>query len=120
MILDGSFVPESLPPWSFPLLGVIPLPDVIERVAAEYPELDPHRYVGQITLPKLFIQSPQDVVTPFFGAERLYELAPEPKQLVEVFGGHILPSILDPQYAEYLRRFLAQVTGERLGSFLRR
>lgn len=113
MILDGSFVPESLPPWSFVLVGVIPLPEVIERVAAECAELAPYRYIGQITLPKLFIQSPQDVVTPFFGADRLYELAPEPKQLVEVFGGHILPSILDPHYAEYLQRFLAQVASEQ-------
>lgn len=106
IILHGAFVPESIPPWSFPLVGVIPLPEVIERVAAEHAELDPYRYIEQITLPKLFLQSPQDFVTPFVGAEQLYELAPKPKQLVEVFGGHSLPPILDPHYAEHLRVFL--------------
>ncbi len=106
VILHGAFVPESIPPWSFPLVGVIPLPEVIERVAAEHAKLDPYRCIEQITLPKLIIQSPQDLVTPFVGAEQLYELAPEPKQLVEGFGGHILPPILDPQYAEHLRVFL--------------
>lgn len=109
IVLDGSFVPESLPPWSLPLVGVIPFPDVIEKVVAEHAELDPHRYIEQITLPKLFVQSPQDLVTPFFGAEQLYELAPEPKQLVEVFGGHGLPPILDPHYAEHVRAFLNRV-----------
>jgi len=113
VILHGSFVPELLPPWSFPLVGVIPLPEVIERVATEYAELDPYRHSEQITLPKLFIQSPQDLITPLVGAERLFDLAAEPKQLVEVFGGHSLPPILDPDYAEHLGVFLAQVVGDQ-------
>lgn len=109
IILHGAFVSESIPPWSFPLVGVIPLPEVLERVAAEHAELDPYRYIEQITLPKLFIQSPQDLITPLIGTQRLYKLASEPKLLVEVFGGHILPPILDPQYAEHLCSFLTSV-----------
>ena len=109
IILHGAFVSESIPPWSFPLLGVIPAPEVIDRVAAEHRKLDPYGNIEQITLPKLFIQSPQDLVTPFVGAELLYELAPEPKQLVEVFGGHSLPVLIEPNFAEHLRIFLDSV-----------
>ncbi len=109
IILHGAFVSESIPPWSFPLVGVIPLPEVLERVAAEHGELNPYGNIEQITLPKLFIQSPQDLATPFAGAELLYELAPEPKQLVEVFGGHSLPVLIEPSFAEHLRIFLDSV-----------
>jgi pimeloyl-ACP methyl ester carboxylesterase len=116
IVFEGSFVPESLPPWALPLVGVIPLPEVVEKVAAEYPELDPYNYIEHITLPKLFIHSPQDLVTPLFGAKQLYELAPEPKQFVEVSGGHGLPLILDPTYAEHLQTLLDRVVRGENGS----
>ena len=113
VILDSPFLPESLPAWSLPLLGVPPDTEVIDDVIAAYPELDPHRYIEQITLPKLFIHSRQDVVTPFAGAEEMYQLAPEPKQFVEVLGGHTPPPLLDPLYIEGLSEFLRDVTVEQ-------
>lgn len=109
VVLDGSFERDSLPLSSYAAIGVLPLPEVIDAVYAAYPELDPSQYVGQVTLPKLFLQSPQDGITPLAGAERLFELAPEPKQFCEVFGGHVLSWALDPGYAECLSAFLDQV-----------
>lgn len=106
VIVDGSFDGYSLPLTSYLTVGVIPFPEVLPRVYAAYPELEPTQYVGIITLPKLFLQSPQDIVTPLAGARRLFELAPEPKQFSEVFGGHVLSSVLDWGYAECVATFL--------------
>lgn len=110
VILDGSFEIESLPPTSYSAIGVVPFPEVLNRLYETYPELEPTQYVGHISLPKLFIQSPQDVTTPLVGAERLYELAPEPKQWCEVFGGHVLSSVLDADYADCVTVFLEDLT----------
>jgi pimeloyl-ACP methyl ester carboxylesterase len=106
VILEGSFVFDLLPPKSFLLIGIVPLPRVLDRLPQE---LDPYRNVGQITLPKLFLQSPQDLTTPIEGARRLFELASEPKQFVEVFGGHTLAAVLDPEYPAHLNEFLLRV-----------
>ncbi len=112
MMVDGSFDRDSLPPWSVMAVGILPLPEVGEQVVAEYPELDPAQYISRITIPKLFIQSPQDVITPIVGSQRLFALAPEPKQFCEVFGGHVLSSVLDPSYADCVATFLASVTAD--------
>jgi uncharacterized protein len=112
-IFDGSFVNEGLPVWTALVFGVIPFPEIVEQVTAMYPELDPYQYIGQISLPKLFLQSPQDIITPMPGAERLFELTPEPKTFHEVFGGHLLPSVLDPNYREFLKEFLTPLMTER-------
>ncbi|MCG3128243.1 MAG: hypothetical protein CHACPFDD_03120 [Phycisphaerae bacterium] len=106
VILQGSFVPDLLPRKSFLLAGVVPLPEVIARLPQE---LDPYGNIGLITLPKLFLQSPQDLTTPIEGAHRLFELASEPKRFVEIFGGHALPPVLDPRYRQHVADFLDEV-----------
>jgi len=113
VIFDGSFVNENLPVWTSFLFGVIPFPEAVEVVTAMYPELmDPYRHIERITLPKLFLQSPQDIVTPIAGARQLFDLAPEPKTFRETFGGHMLPPVLDPNYSEYLKEFLTPLMKE--------
>ncbi|MBN2560942.1 MAG: alpha/beta fold hydrolase [Phycisphaerae bacterium] len=102
-ILEGSFTTETLPPWSLLLAGIIPWANAIDHVPQE---LDPSQYIDHITIPKLFLQSREDLVTPFSGAERLCDLAPEPKQFVEVIGQHTLAVLHDPSYAEHLKTFL--------------
>ena len=109
IVLDGSFERESAPATSYPGIGVIPTPDVIESLYAAYPELDLALRVTQVHLPKLFIHSPQDTITPLIGAERLFELAPEPKQWCEVYGGHMLSCVLDPDYAACVAAFLDEL-----------
>lgn len=108
VILEGSFVPDLLPPTSFLLAGVVPLPEVIARLPQK---LDPYGNIGQVAPPKFFLQSPQDLITPIEGARRLFELASEPKQFVEVFGGHTLAHLLDPGYSEHVARFLNEARG---------
>ncbi len=106
VIVDGSFDGYSLPLTSYLAVGVIPFPEVLQKVYAAYPELEPTQYVGLIMLPKLFLQSPQDVVTPLAGARQLFERATEPKHFCEVFGGHVLSSVLDRGYTDCVATFL--------------
>lgn len=103
VILEGSFTIEVLPPWSALLAGIVPWANAIDHMPQE---LIPSQYVDHITIPKLFLQSREDLVTPFPGAEQLYDLAPEPKQFIEVIGQHTLAMLFDPHYAEYLKSFL--------------
>jgi uncharacterized protein len=110
IILEGSFTPESLPSWTYQPVGVIPAPDEFEGRDAPYAGLNPYNYISQIALPKLFVQSPDDPVTPISGARQLYALAIEPKQFIELEGGHTLAAIVDPNYPGYLKTFLDKVT----------
>lgn len=110
VVLQGSFVPDLLPPKSYLLAGILPLPEVIARRPQE---LDPYQNIEQITLPKLFLQSPQDLTTPIEGARRLFELAIEPKKFLEITGGHALAPVLDPDYPGYLLSFLDEVLSEQ-------
>jgi uncharacterized protein len=109
VVLDGSFERDSVPSSSYPAIGVLAYAVVIAELYIQYADLDSTQYIGQVTLPKLFIQSPQDTTTPIVGAQRLFELAPEPKEFCEVFGGHTLSSVLDPGYGECLATFLDSV-----------
>lgn len=106
VILEGSFLPDSIPPFSLLLVGVVPWANVIDSVPAE---LDPNRYIADIAVPTLFLHSRADGVTPFDGATRLYERATGPKQFVEVAGQHILAVYEDPAYAEVLKTFLDEL-----------
>jgi pimeloyl-ACP methyl ester carboxylesterase len=51
--------------------------------------------VKRITAPMLFIHSPEDAVIPIEEGRRLFEAANQPKQFVEVRGGHIDPADVD-------------------------
>ena len=44
--------------------------------------------IGAITAPKLIIHSPDDEIIPFAMGRALYEKAAEPKQFLEIKGGH--------------------------------
>jgi hypothetical protein len=44
--------------------------------------------VSKITIPKLFIHSPQDEIIPFAHGRYLYENASLPKEFLEIRGGH--------------------------------
>ena len=45
--------------------------------------------IGRITMPKLFLHSPTDVVIPIAHGRALFAAAAEPKRFVEVQGGHM-------------------------------
>ena len=103
IILEGSFTADSLPTWAYLLMGVLPWAVDVEAV---YPELDSKTNITQVTVPILFIQSRDDTITPFAGAEQLYNLATASKDLVEVYGEHTTSWIADLRYAKILRDFL--------------
>ena len=44
--------------------------------------------VGKVTAPVLVVHSPRDDIVPYTHAERLYAAANEPKELLEIAGGH--------------------------------
>jgi pimeloyl-ACP methyl ester carboxylesterase len=64
-----------------------------------------HR-VGAIHAPMLFLHSPEDVVIPFAEGRKLFDAAPEPKQFVEVTGGHVYASETDPNFFPAIATFL--------------
>lgn len=106
VILEGVVQQDVLAGFGYQLLGVPPSPEAFTRIPDE---LIPQKNVPRINMPKLFVQSREDELTPFVGAERLNELASEPKQLVAVTGGHGLSVYTDPTYADKIRAFLDDV-----------
>jgi fermentation-respiration switch protein FrsA (DUF1100 family) len=44
--------------------------------------------VRQLSMPKLFIHSPEDQVVPFWIGEKLFLAAREPKEFLTIYGGH--------------------------------
>ena len=114
VILEGSFTIEIIPPWSLLLAGIIPWANAIDHAPQE---LDPTQYIDHITIPKLFLQSREDLVTPFSSAAQLCDLAIEPKQFVEVIGQHTLAVLHDPNYAEHLKTFLDDLATTNLAGW---
>lgn len=62
--------------------------------------------IDKIGSPILFLHSREDVVIPFEEGRRLFDAAPQPKQFVEVAGGHIYASEKDPRFFPAIRAFL--------------
>ena len=58
----------------------------INLIASQrFPSLD---RIASISMPKLFLHSPEDTVIPYAHGRRLFEAARAPKRLVDVRGGH--------------------------------
>ena len=62
--------------------------------------------IQQIGSPVLFLHSPEDVIIPIAEGRRLFDAAPQPKQLVEVSGGHVYAAERDPKFFPAIRAFL--------------
>jgi len=63
--------------------------------------------VRALDLPKLFIHSPDDEVVPYWIGQKLFEAAGQPKEFLEIHGGHNDGSIAeDPLAAEEFIRVL--------------
>ncbi len=64
--------------------------------------------VKRISSPMLFLHSPDDEIIPIEEGRRLFHAAREPKQFVEIAGGHIRPADDDaPRMFGAIRTFLA-------------
>jgi fermentation-respiration switch protein FrsA (DUF1100 family) len=62
--------------------------------------------VGAIHSPVLFLHSPEDIVVPIAEGRRLFGAANDPKQFVEVAGGHVYASEKDPRFFSFVQAFL--------------
>lgn len=62
--------------------------------------------IGKVGSPVLFLHSPDDVVIPIAEGRRLFDAALQPKQFVEVAGGHVYASEKDPHFFVAINAFL--------------
>lgn len=68
------------------------------------------RKIGDISIPKLCVHSPQDEVVPYELGRLLFDTASEPKEFLEVRGGH--NDERGARYSSGILRFLDRVLGE--------
>ncbi|MCA9256673.1 MAG: alpha/beta hydrolase, partial [Phycisphaerales bacterium] len=108
LVVEGSFT-ETLPTWAFTLLGIAPDPIAFSRIPDE---LVSANNIVNVTIPKRFLHSRDDLTTPIGGARQLYELAPDPKSFFETFGIHLDAINRDPAYEPALVEFLDEVSGD--------
>ena len=64
------------------------------------------RKIDKVGSPLLFLHSTADEIIPIEEGRRLFEAAPQPKQFVEVTGGHVYASEKDPRFFPAVRSFL--------------
>jgi fermentation-respiration switch protein FrsA (DUF1100 family) len=64
--------------------------------------------IRDIHAPLLFLHSPEDAVVPIGEGRRLFDAAHDPKEFVEVRGGHVNAAERDPRFFEYVRQFLME------------
>jgi fermentation-respiration switch protein FrsA (DUF1100 family) len=64
--------------------------------------------INGVTAPKLFLHSAGDDVVPIEEGRRLFDAAPQPKQWIQVTGGHVYAAEKDPTLFEHVRQFLIE------------
>ncbi|HWL94114.1 MAG TPA: alpha/beta fold hydrolase [Phycisphaerae bacterium] len=109
LMLEGSFLQESLPASALFFMGITPSPLAYNHIPAE---LDADTNVMQITLPKLFLHARDDEIAPFDSAMELYEIALEPKFFVPLSGLHVFSILVDHNYGPRIQEFLDAVTAD--------
>lgn len=96
--------------------GFTSVPDMGETLFPHLPVRLISRYhyntlgkVGRIASPKLVIHSPQDEIVPYEQGRRIFEAAREPKEFLEISGGHNEGFLISgPAYVQGLDRFLTR------------
>jgi len=66
------------------------------------------RKIDGVKSPKLFLHSAGDDVVPIEEGRRLFDAAPQPKQWIQVQGGHVYAAERDPAFFGYVRQFLTE------------
>jgi fermentation-respiration switch protein FrsA (DUF1100 family) len=64
--------------------------------------------IGAVKAPKLFLHSRGDTIIPIEEGRRLFDAAPQPKEWVEVTGGHVHAAEKDPTFFQHVQRFLVE------------
>ncbi len=93
---------------SLPALGSKFFPYLPVRLISRYKYANIDK-VNKISLPKLFVHSPQDEIIPFEHGTALFEKALEPKEFLKITGGHNDGFLLAGRsYVEGLDRFISR------------
>src|SRR5262249_17019352 len=73
--------------------------------------------IGAVRGPMLFLHSRGDTIVPIEEGRRLFDAAPQPKEWIEVTGGHGYGAEKDPIFFQHVRQFLVErgVLSEREG-----
>ncbi|HEX4566048.1 MAG TPA: alpha/beta hydrolase, partial [Vicinamibacterales bacterium] len=66
------------------------------------------RKIDGVKSPKLFLHSAGDEIVPIEEGRRLFDAAPQPKQWIQVRGGHVYAAERDPAFFGYVRTFLSE------------
>jgi fermentation-respiration switch protein FrsA (DUF1100 family) len=100
VILEGA-------PASLVDIGRLRYPFIPIRLVMRNP-FDSIVKIRDIHAPLLFLHSPEDAVVPIAEGRRLFDAAHDPKEFVEVRGGHVNAAERDPRFFEYVRQFLME------------
>jgi hypothetical protein len=87
LVVEGAYT--SVPDRGQELYPVLPVKFIASQRFASIEK------VGRLTLPKLFLHSPEDDIIPIAHGERLLAAAAEPKRMVRVAGGHMAAYKID-------------------------
>lgn len=101
VILEGA-------PASIVAIGAQRYPLFPVRLIIRNPFESIHKIDG-VKAPKLFLHSRGDEIVPIEEGRRLFDAAPQPKQWIEVTGGHVYAAERDPAFFDHVRRFLSEL-----------
>lgn len=104
LILEGAFSSGlDMAKTIYPFIPRLFLPDIFRSSAQ----------IGKVKEPKLFIHSKVDEIVPIILAQKLYQLAPEPKQFLEIIGGHNTAYIdAEAEYLAAIDNFITKIKNE--------
>jgi hypothetical protein len=101
LILESTFT-------SVPALAAEVYPLLPSRLLNRF-EYDTERYLAAVACPVLIIHGREDEITPFEHGRKLFSVAPQPKEFVELEGGHNDAYVRSGvRYREAIVAFLAQ------------
>jgi len=100
LIVDSSFPSAAdMAKYLFPVI-----PSFVFKT-----KLDSTSKITNLTMPKLFIHSQDDETVPFKLGKKLYELAPQPKEFLQMRGGHNDSHAIDqPSFIDGISQFIAK------------
>ncbi len=107
VILEGAFSSgRDMAKIIYPFIPGIFLPNIFKN----------SEQIIKVKEPKLFIHSKVDEIVPLALARKLYNLAPEPKEFIEIIGGHNTAYIdAEEEYLASLVDFLQKINKNKKG-----
>ena len=99
MIVEGAFL--SIPARGAELYPYLPVSLLARNRFASVDK------IARVAMPKLFVHAREDAEIPIAHARRLFDLAPAPKRIQEVAGGHTTAYKVDPVFFDTIADFVA-------------